>query len=125
MKVIDSKVGEIWVGYHPKVGPVIFNPRSQRGLEQDRVRLYKLDEKCSGTFIKEIVRSNLVVPDGALWFRIEPAVAGYVAAFARRRRITHCFNCKRHLDSVDFSLCESCGWIRCSCGACGCSYNGK
>ncbi len=42
----------------------------------------------------------------------------------RRHRTTHCYNCKKPLDnSVDVE-CNSCGWIICSCGACGCGYSG-
>jgi len=37
-------------------------------------------------------------------------------------RVTHCWNCKNPLDnSIDLE-CKSCGWILCSCGACGCGY---
>ena len=123
MKKIVSEVGELWVGYHAKLGPVVYNALTQRGVGQGRVRLYKLDERSTGTFVEEIVRDKLVAPDDALWSRMEPAVAQYVAALAKRR-VTHCFSCKQHLDSVELSLCDACGWIRCSCSACGCSYNG-
>jgi hypothetical protein len=37
-------------------------------------------------------------------------------------RVTHCYNCQDDLDNeIDFE-CERCGWIICSCGACGCGY---
>ena len=40
-----------------------------------------------------------------------------------RRRITHCYSCNVHLDNSVDSECISCGWILCSCGACGCGYS--
>ena len=35
-------------------------------------------------------------------------------------RITHCYNCKRHLDNYTDMECSQCGYIICSCGACMC-----
>jgi hypothetical protein len=40
------------------------------------------------------------------------------------RRITHCYNCKHHLDNAVDVECAACGWIVCRCGACGCGYSG-
>lgn len=47
---------------------------------------------------------------------VRPARAGY-------RRVTHCWSCKRHLDSSVDVECAVCGWILCRCGACGCGYD--
>lgn len=41
------------------------------------------------------------------------------------RRITHCYNCKRHLDNAVDVECAACGWIICRCGACGCGFSGE
>lgn len=38
------------------------------------------------------------------------------------RRVTHCYNCKCHLDNAVDVECATCGWIICGCGACGCGY---
>jgi hypothetical protein len=124
VRKVPSGIGELWVGYHQTLGPVIYNERSQRGLQDTQVRLFKLNERATGTFLKEIVRDKVVNPDDALWAKIQPAISAYTAAFGKRR-VTHCYNCKQHLDSVEFSICDSCGWIRCSCSACGCDYIGK
>ena len=35
-------------------------------------------------------------------------------------RVTHCWHCKTHLDGSRHHNCRRCGWIECSCGACGC-----
>jgi hypothetical protein len=37
--------------------------------------------------------------------------------------VTHCYNCKTHLDSRQHGKCSRCPWIVCpQCGACGCGY---
>ena len=38
-------------------------------------------------------------------------------------RKTHCYNCKTSLDNYIDYECTSCGWIICSCGACGCGFD--
>lgn len=38
------------------------------------------------------------------------------------RRKASCFRCKTILDNHLNHECNSCGWILCMCGACGCSY---
>jgi hypothetical protein len=54
----------------------------------------------------------------------QPATGEGVTPPSYRR--THCFGCKRALNSRFHSLCPVCRWIRCpSCGACGCSYLGR
>src|SRR5262249_58963926 len=37
-------------------------------------------------------------------------------------RVTHCYRCKRSLNSAEFPRCACCGWLACPCGACGCGY---
>lgn len=48
---------------------------------------------------------------------------GVQPAQKNRRRITHCFACKHLLDNDIDVECSACGWILCSCGACGCTYD--
>ena len=38
-------------------------------------------------------------------------------------RTTHCYYCQRHLDNLVDLECNTCGWIICRCGACGCGYH--
>ncbi len=40
-----------------------------------------------------------------------------------KRRETHCWSCKSHLDSKDDLACVVYRWLLCECGACGCGYN--
>jgi hypothetical protein len=42
---------------------------------------------------------------------------------SRTRRITHCYSCKNHLDNAIDTECNTCHWIVCGCGACGCGYS--
>jgi len=37
-------------------------------------------------------------------------------------RATWCFECKSGLDSFNHKQCSKCGWLICSCGACGCHF---
>ncbi len=38
------------------------------------------------------------------------------------QRATHCYLCKNNLDTNINIQCASCGWLICTCGACGCGY---
>lgn len=39
-------------------------------------------------------------------------------------RMTHCWNCKNDIDSLNFALCDACSGIICFCGACFCAHTG-
>ncbi len=52
---------------------------------------------------------------GLPWKGVRARQAGDEAAF---HRITHCWYCKRGLDSFVDVECRACGGILCSCGAC-------
>lgn len=41
---------------------------------------------------------------------------------SKRLRVTHCYSCKTVLSNDLYKECFVCGWIICSCGACGCGY---
>lgn len=40
----------------------------------------------------------------------------------RSHRVTHCYACKAPLDSDLHIECQSCSWLICYCGTCGCGY---
>ena len=43
---------------------------------------------------------------------------------AQKYRISHCYKCKKEVDSKLDIECNICGWIICDwCGACGCGYS--
>jgi hypothetical protein len=39
-----------------------------------------------------------------------------------KHRRSHCWHCKKHLDTAVDMECVACGWMLCHCGACGCTY---
>lgn len=41
----------------------------------------------------------------------------------QKRRVTHCYCCKKPLDNNVDIECVSCNWILCICGSCGCGYH--
>lgn len=115
-----------WIGYHRKLGLLIYDPEVQGGLSKDRVRLFKVKQQEIRAFIKNIIRST------EQWSSdeeehlpsMQQAVTNYAQVRARLRE-TQCYKCKEDLNSSDFSICEQCKWIRCPCGACGCGYRGS
>lgn len=121
MKRFARDGSDVWVGVLPKLGVVIYDPRSQEGVPANRVRLYVRNQERMATFAKDTVRDRLaesadLTTDGqftelAEWY------------LSLRRRYTHCFCCKRSLNSLDFAVCGRCRWIRCACGACGCNFH--
>lgn len=40
-------------------------------------------------------------------------------------RKTHCFNCKKNINSQQWNVCDDCKGIICSCGSCFCSWSNK
>jgi hypothetical protein len=39
--------------------------------------------------------------------------------------VNYCHQCGRAVSSARDRRCDGCGWLRCGCGACGCSYDGQ
>ena len=40
-------------------------------------------------------------------------------------RETHCFHCKKNINSQQWDVCDACKGIVCSCGSCFCSWDRK
>jgi hypothetical protein len=123
MKRFSHGDTKVWVGVHPKMGVLIYDPRAQVGVAQEKVRLYVCSEQRMATFLKSIVRDRLAQrglqsEDGGL---LKESAQIY---FGLRGRFTHCYKCKADLNSIDFELCSVCQWIKCECAACGCAYQG-
>lgn len=112
---------EYRVGSNPKLGLLIYDPDSQLDVSIDKVRLFKIKDKKTGVFIKNIIKAKLTKFSEQENTIIDKAINEYTT-IKNNRRVTHCYQCKSHLDSVDFSICHKCKWIKCSCGACGCMY---
>jgi len=122
MKRFAQGGSEVWVGVLPKLGVVVYDPQSQVGVPANRVRLYVRDQERMATFAKDIARDRLTeTADDEADVELAEAAEFYLSL---RRRYTHCFGCKRSLNSLDFSVCGRCRWIKCGCGACGCNFRG-
>lgn len=121
MKRFMHRDSEVWVGIHPKMGVVIYDPLAQVAVPEKKVRLYIWSEQRMATFLKSIVKDRLAQGDSELadGDPLKPHAEFY---FGLRGRFTHCYRCKRDLNSIDFELCDVCRWIKCECEACGCGY---
>ena len=49
--------------------------------------------------------------------------SGVSEGVSRPLRSTHCYSCKSPLDSTLHIECNTCRWMICYCGACGCGYS--
>ena len=114
-----------WIGHHRESGLLIFDPHAQREVETGKVRLFSVTDHESRLFMLDMARTRSLwsSPDSHVE-EMRKAVAEYGRARERQRE-THCYWCRRDINSVDFSLCRQCGWIRCACGHCGCRYRGR
>lgn len=121
MKRVEHAQRPVWVGTHFALGALLYDEQCQRGLPANEVRLFKLQERQSATFLKDVVRAALAPPAPAEWARIEPLVDRYLLMVLKQRS-THCYRCRRGLDTVNFDQCPECQSLRCECDACGCGY---
>ena len=114
-----------WIGHHRQLGLLIFDPHAQREVETGKVRLFSVTEHESRLFMLNMARTRPLwsSPDDHLE-EMRKAVIEYGRARERQRE-THCHWCRRDINSLDFSLCIRCRWIRCACGHCGCRYRGQ
>ncbi len=120
-----------WIGIHRKIGRVIFDPLMQEKLDKTTYfRLFKLSENKMGLFRRDVVDMMLPFHDNIqtksyLGKPLPSMLAGAIKAYHHYRssiRSTHCYRCKRPINSMNFEICGKCGWIMCVCGACGCQY---
>jgi hypothetical protein len=113
---------EVWIDTLPKLGVVIYDPRSQEDLPANRVRLYISDQERMGTFARAIVAERLTASNlDAGDEQLAQAAEDYLSL---RRRYARCYSCKKSINSVEFAVCRKCRWIKCACGACGCGFHG-
>ena len=119
-----------WIGCTARLGPLLFDPALQEGSGPARVRLWDVWAKQVVDFDKRDLRRHLVsVRTQVRSYEDEERLRcelGLVIAEYRRwiagRKVTHCYRCKRYLDTLAETTCSDCAWLRCPCGACGCSY---
>ena len=124
MKKIDFPKREIWFGVHNKAGAFIYDKSSQVGLSEKKVKLFKLDEQKTGIFIKDILKNDLTKIDENILKKYKSKIDTFVKELTNRlkKEITHCWQCKEDLDSMNFEICSQCKGIKCECDACFCGW---
>ena len=125
MKKIAFPNREIWFGYHSEVGGFIYDKSAQIGLPSKKVRLFILKEQKTNLFIADILKDNLIKFDNTIFEKNKILINAFIKELTNRvitKRITHCWGCKRNLDSVNYEICSKCKWIKCGCNACGCGW---
>jgi len=105
--------------FHPKLGPVIYDPVAQMGLAPEQVRLFKVGSMGATTFLRSIVSNDLTDCTETQGVEYAEVLNTYRTARGARRK-PYCEKCRRHFGSVDFTVCKDCGAIRCTCGTCSC-----
>ena len=121
MKRISESKRKIWIGSHADIGLFIYDEETQSGLNDKKIRIFKLEQWAASTFLKQTFKSG--ISDFSI--SIDAVVLEQINEYEKmweNTRVTHCYACKRHLSSMDFSICKKCGWIKCKCDACGCGY---
>ena len=112
----------VFFGLHKDLGGIIFDKIYQEGIDKNNeVRLYILDENRMGVFT-HFVKSQITKPSQNDINFYQNKIDLLLNAKNKMRK-THCYNCKININSISFSLCKKCKWIKCSCKACGCEYN--
>lgn len=119
MKKITLHNKTIYLGIHTKLGAFIYDKARQTGVGTGMVKLFSIEKKSSAIYQKSIIKENIRVVDDETYTKLVPNIAKYFE-LASSKRDTHCFKCKKKLNSLDFATCPQCHWIKCKCGACGC-----
>jgi len=101
---------------HRSMGPLILDPRAQTSVGPKKARLFVVSQNRMATFRIDAIDAEFVED-------IEQNLVNALRHYTElrgRQRSTHCWKCKTNLNDVDFSVCKTCHWIVCPCGACGC-----
>jgi len=90
------------------------------------VSVHKLFFKDDLKYIEKIEKTveNLLIIHKRTLERLNIPYSGIRSPneYKLKRRKTHCYNCKHNLDNYSDYECNTCGWIICWCGCCGCEY---
>lgn len=123
MEKITFGEHELSIGVHPALGLVVYDEKAQGRIDSGQgagwVRLFKLNEFATGKFIGSEVHALLTSPTPQQINESLEPIKRYLSA---RERTTGCYKCAKVINTIDFSICIKCNWVRCTCGACGCGY---
>ena len=123
MKKINHPKRNLWLGIHKNMGGFIYDETAQGGVnKKEHVRLYKLKEKKMGLF--ELAVKEQIVKMNSKQELENKSLVDFYLKLLKDIRKTHCFNCKADINSRDWNICTKCGWIKCQCSACKCTWRG-
>lgn len=91
-------------------------------LERDHARSnsISIQDQAQKTKILEKYRGSSVVRHRLKLQAMGKEYSGVRYSAKKVRRETNCWSCKSPITSENLPECVTCGWILCSCGACGC-----
>jgi hypothetical protein len=144
--------GKLWLGRHKELDVLlVVEKRDAENKDDHYIEVFYLDDlefvQSKRDFLKQRVENvatkaiseDLDTLTKEYWEKKSQAIRNNHSAHLKRYgiaskgtkprskqrpvRITHCWSCKKNLDSTIDLECCSCGWILCRCGACGCAYN--
>jgi hypothetical protein len=133
-RVEDSSKFSIFVGVC-HLGVYVFDPERQSGLHRDDVKIWLLHTKTERTEDRQEMRSrtrNLHSLSPAIRYgkSVQEFQEYVLHSYLNQRRSyptqssdrygAKCWSCHFPLNIVKNSECGKCGWLVCSCGACGC-----
>jgi hypothetical protein len=129
--VITSERGRQYV-WHQVKGACIVDEALQGDVPGDRVRVWVGTEQRPAVYVRSILNDKSVPFDGYLTkltpaernrkaSELAAAIADYEDWLESRRR-ARCHGCGKSLNSIADATCKNCGWIKCTCGACGCDW---
>lgn len=142
-----GETGQIWIGILRDQGCVLYDPKRQDSGDPERVVLWLSAEERFERYYRDMVKRYLEIErdpkarslalDRYVRFQSREVETNHrnrlanlgvpysgVSVSAKHSRLTHCYDCKNYLDSSIDIECNTCGWILCRCGACGCGYLG-
>ena len=125
IKLKLNVVRNVWFGIHKAEGEFLYDEQSQNNLKREgTIRIYIFKKDKMGVFDKVKLKKNLCKVSDNIIKEYAIKINDYVKRI-KNKRLTSCFKCKELIDSVSWKLCKECGWIKCACDACGCTYGEK
>lgn len=130
-----------WVGRHERLGLLVVPESELQGEAVDVLNVFVLSEQRVGAFKASTLRERIdkrSLGEEEAQKALDEYIAFNHSTYLRqagrplsplrvakrsRGRVTHCYRCSAHLDSDAHLECSACGWLVCTCGACGCGYS--
>lgn len=116
--------------YEWGIGEILLIERNFVHIRFSEVGRKKLQYSLTSTWhlesvtkqLKKEVEAKIIIHRHKEFITMKNGVYKGIKINSSARRSTHCYNCKESISSETHLECNSCGWIICNCGACGCGY---